>query len=152
MTWRNAAISGFVILWTLVFFYQTLRVNHLSPLLRPIVGRELPRIPLLFPPAGWIMFYQIDPVYGFAEVYGVLDGDPVQLDPHDIFETRAIGYDNIHRNVRVGVLYQERGAAFCRYLQRKFPAYDNFVVVHGRYPDVINTPDHIQRQGLYRCE
>ena len=70
MTWRNRVITGFVICWTLLFQYETLRANYLSPL----VHRELPKLRLLFPPAGWIMFYNIDPHYGFAEVYGVKDG------------------------------------------------------------------------------
>ena len=97
-------ITLLVLCWTLVFQYETLRASYLGPWLK----RELPKLPLLFPPAGWIMFYRVDRSYGYAEVYGVRDPggreEPVLLDPHDIFETRAVGYDNIHRNVLVGVL------------------------------------------------
>lgn len=151
MSRRNVIITCVVILWTLLFHYQTFRVNYLTPWVKRTFDLELPKIPLLFPPAGWIMFYTIDPSYGFAEVYGILGEESVQLDPHDIFTTRAVGYDNIHRNVLVGVLYRDRAPAFCRYLRRTFPAYDAFSVVYGRYPDVVNTPDIVHRQILYRC-
>ena len=148
---RNVFITCLVIVWTLFFHYQTFRVKYLNPFVKQAFQIELPKIPLLFPPAGWIMFYNIDPSYGFAEVYGIRDDESVRLDPHDIFETRAVGYDNIHRNVLVGVLYRERAPAFCRYLDRKFPAYDAFTVVYGQYPDIIKAPDDLQRHVMYRC-
>jgi len=145
---RNALISVFVVCWTLIFHYETLRYNYL----RPLFGREPPKLPLLFPPAGWIMFYNVDRSYGFAEVYGMLATAPVLLDPHEVLETKAIGYDNIHRNVLVGVLSRRAAASFCRYLRRKFPAYDSFAVVYAAYPDLIETPDRILRQVAYRCQ
>ena len=144
---RRIVITWFVICWTILFQYETLRANYLSPFLK----RELPKLPLLFPPAGWIMFYRVDNSYGFAEVYGLHGSQPITLDPHDIFETRAVGYDNIHRNVLVGVLYQDRAPSFCRYLRRRFPAYDAFAVVYRQYPDLINTPERILSQVAYRC-
>ena len=64
---RNLAISVFVIIWIAVFQYETLRLNYLSPL----AGRMLPKVKFLYPPAGWIMFFQVDRLYGFAEVYGL---------------------------------------------------------------------------------
>ena len=148
---RDIAITCFVIVWTLFFHYQTFRVNYLQPFFQRTFNRELPRIPLLFPPAGWIMFYRIDPVYGFTEVYGFRGGEPVLLNPHDVLETRAVGYDNIHRNVLVGVLDPDDAPAFCRFLRRKFPTYDAFAVAYGQYPDLIHTPDHVVRQVVYQC-
>ena len=157
MTW-------FVILWTLLFHYETLRANYLSPLVlrlrsarashaaEGLVGRPLPKFPLLFSPAGWIMFFQVDKTYGFAEVYGLRQGKAVQLDPHEIFATRAVGYDNIHRNMLVGVLDRHDAPAFCRYLHRKFPDDAAFAVVYAQYPDLIQTPDRILRQVAYRCQ
>ena len=146
---RNGRITAFVIIWTLVFHYETLRANYLSPLAR----RELPKLPLLFPPAGWIMFFNVDRSYGFAEVYGLRrNQEPTQLDPHAIFATKAVGYDNIRRNVLVGVLSRNRGQAFCRYLHRKFPDYEQFTVVHAEYPDLLEAPDRVLRQVAYRCE
>ena len=145
---RNTLITWFVICWTLLFQYETLRANYLSPL----AGRELPKLKFLFPPAGWIMFFNIDRSYGFAEVYGIRDRQPFLLDPHDIFKTRAVGYDNIHRNVLVSVLSRRDASAFCRYLHRKFPAYESFAVVAAEYPDLIETPDRVLRQVAYRCE
>ena len=145
---RGVLITAFVIGWTLVFHYETLRANYLSPL----VKRELPKLPLLFPPAGWIMFYNVDRTYGFAEVYGIHDRRATLIDPHTIFSTQAVGYDNIHRNVLVGVLERGRSPAFCRYLRRKFPEEDGFVVLYATYPDLVKTPDRIVRQVAYRCQ
>jgi hypothetical protein len=144
---RTTLISCFVIGWLLVFTYETLRHSHLQPLLK----RELPKLPLLFPPAGWIMFYHVDKSYGLAEVYGIQDGTPTLIDPHEIFETKAIGYDNIRRNVLIGVLYRDRAAPFCRYLRRKFPAYETFAVVYAQYPDLINAPGQVVNQLAYQC-
>lgn len=144
---RNAALSVFVAAWLLLFNYETLRYRHLCPL----TGLNLPKCPLLFPPAGWIMFYSVDRRYGFAEVYGLQAGVPRLIDPHAIFETHNLGYDNIRRNVLVSVLDERLAPAFCPYLRRKFPAYEDFLVVAAAYPDLIATPDRLLRQPLYRC-
>ena len=147
---RNTAISVFAACWLLLFSYETLRAGYLSPL----AGRRLPKFPLLFPPAGWIMFYTVDRTYGFAQVYALSHGGDkaILVDPHDIFETKAVGYDNIRRNVLVGVLARDRAPDFCRYLRRKFPEAQAFAVIYAQYPDVVNEPDRIQRQVAYRCE
>ena len=145
---RNRVITGFVICWTLLFHYETLRANYLSPLAR----RELPKTPLLFPPAGWIMFYRIDPSYGFADVYGIRGEAPERLDPHAVFATRAVGYDNIRRNVLIGVLNQNAAPSFCRYLKRKFPDEERFAVLYAEYPDLIAAPDRVLAKVAYRCE
>ena len=145
---RSIPITWFVLCWTLLFQYESLRANYLSPFLK----RPLPKLALLFPPAGWIMFYNVDARYGFAEVYGIRGNKAVLLDPHTIFSTKAVGYDNIHRNVLVGVLDEHRAPSFCRYLTRKFPSYDDFLVVYAEYPDVVETPDRIVRQPMYRCQ
>ena len=147
MFWRRRTITWFVILWTLLFHYETLRANYLSP----AAGRPLPKLPLLFPPAGWIMFFHVDKAYGFAEVYGLRQGEAVPLDPHEIFATRAVGYDNIHRNMLVGVLERHDAPGFCRYLHRKFPDEAAFAVVYAQYPDLIQTPERILLQVVYRC-
>mgnify|MGYP001618326494 CR=1 FL=1 len=148
---RNVLITTFVVVWTLFFHYQTFRAVCLSPWFQQAFNRPLPRIPLLFPPAGWIMFYRVDASYGFAEVYGLRDRQPALIDPHDILETKALGYDNIHRNALVGVLSREGAEPFCRFLKRKFPAYEQFAVVYGEYPDVATTPDRVLRGVAYRC-
>ena len=144
---RAVLMSAFVLVWTLLFQYETLRANYLSPLCK----RPLPKLPLLFPPAGWIMFFNIDRSYGFAEVYGLKQNQATLLDPHAIFSTKAIGYDNIHRNMLVEVLNRSRGPAFCGYLRRKFPEYELFAIVQCEYPDVVKTPDQVLRQVAYRC-
>ena len=144
---RSIPITWFVLCWTLLFQYESLRANYLSSLFK----RPLPKLALLFPPAGWIMFYSVDRSYGFAEVYGIRGAKFTPLDPHAIFETKAVGYDNIRRNVLVGVLYQDHAQDFCRFLLRKFPRYDDFLVVYAEYPDVVNAPNQILRRPTYRC-
>lgn len=144
---RNVWITAFVALWIAVFHYETLRLNYLSPL----IGRELPKLKFLYPPAGWIMFFNVDRSYGFAEVYGVDAGRSTLLNPHDIFETRAVLYDNIHRNVLISVLSRQDAPRFCRYLRRKFPQYDAFTVIYAMYPDLAEHPDDVQRRVMYQC-
>jgi len=144
---RTTRISVFVVLWLLVFHYETFRLNYLSPL----AGRELPKLKFLFPPAGWIMFFNVDKSYGTAEVYGVRQGEPVRLDPHDIFSSRPVLYDNLHRNVLISVLSPKDGGRFCGYLRRKFPAYDSFAVTYAVYPDIVSQPDRKLYQLAYRC-
>ena len=144
---RNRLITVFVIAWTLVFHYESLRASYVSPL----AGRTLPKLPLLFPPAGWIMFFSVDQSYGFAEVYGMRNGSPVSLNPHDIFRTKAVGYDNIRRNVLVSVLSPSLAASFCPYLKRTFPGDEAFAVVYAAYPDVAAESDRVVRQLAYRC-
>lgn len=144
---RGILITAFVIYWSCLFHYESLRQNYLAPLLR----RQLPKTALLFPPAGWIMFYHVDPRYGFVEVYGRSGDTLIKLDPHEIFRTRAVGYDNIRRNVMVSVLYQDRAQAFCTYLRWKFPRYDAFDVYYGEYPDLIHAPADARFTPVYRC-
>jgi hypothetical protein len=148
---HNAAITVFVIAWIVFFQYQTLRLNYLNPLATQLWHRDLPKIPLLFPPAGWIMFYNVDPAYGLAEVYGLRRGVPEAIDPHAIFPMKNLGYDNIRRNVLVSVLSADSAPRFCRYLARKFPGYASFAVVYAGYPDLVNTPDRLTRHLAYRC-
>ena len=156
---RNLWISLFVILWVAVFHYETLRLNYLSPLM----GRELPKLKFLYPPAGWIMFFNVDRSYGSAQVYGIRGHDmeraighnivsPEMIDPHEIFTTRFIGYDNIRRNVLISVLSGDSAPGFCRYLHRKFPEYGAFAVTYAVYPDVVNRPNEILQQLVYRCQ
>lgn len=144
---RNRWITAFVIVWLLVFHYESLRYSYLRPLLR----RELPKVPLLFPPAGWIMFYRVDASEGRAEVYGLRDGVSELLDPHRIFAMRFVWYDNVRRNVLSSVLDRHRRPAFCRFLARKFPEYPEFVVVYVRYPSVVERPRWPLRYGVYQC-
>lgn len=144
---RDLAITSFVTVWLLVFCYETCRFGVLSPL----AGRALPKLPLLFPPAGWIMFFNVDRSYGFAEVYGVRGDRVERLDPQAIFSTRTVGYDNFHRNILVGVVSREEAPAFCGYLTRRFPDYHHFAVVYAQHPDVVQTPELVQRAISYQC-
>ena len=144
---RHAWIGVFVIVWIVLFHYETLRLHYLSPLL----GRELPKVKWLYPPAGWIMFFNVDRRYGMAEVYGLREGRPVLLDPHEIFRTRFVLYDNIRRNALISVLSPHRAQDFCHFLARKFPSYERFAVVYAQYPDVVDRPADVQRHLAYRC-
>ena len=144
---RNKVISGFVLIWCLLFAYQTLRYNLLNPLL----SLELPRIPLLFPPAGWIMFYQINPTFGTAEIHGIRSKRTTRLNPHQIFQTKTIGYDNFHRNILSEVLDEPRAPLFCDYLNWKFSDYESFLVIYRYYPDVVQKPDYFKKALAYSC-
>ena len=142
--WRRVSISVFVIFWILLFHYESLRAFYLSPL----AGRPLSKFPLLFPPAGWIMFYEVDNSWSTAEVYGRKKiGEPEFIDPHRIFETRFVGFDNIHRNIMVNALDGRRTADFCGFLKRKFPEYDAFIVFLAGYPELVPKGG---RQKMYR--
>ncbi|MGH7197432.1 MAG: hypothetical protein ACREH5_01660 [Candidatus Omnitrophota bacterium] len=144
---RNALITIFVITWTLLFHYESLRLFYLTP----AFGRELPKFKFLFPPAGWIMFYHVDETEGRAEIIGIKGGKPEPIDPHRIFENRWIGYDNIHRNVLITVLDQRHATSFCRYLKRKFPEYERFAVAYVVYPSNLSAPGKNQVQLSYGC-
>ena len=145
---RNFWITALVIVWTLAFHYESVRFFYLNPLFK----RELPKVKFLFPPAGWIMFFHVDETYTMAEVYGVKNGEPQLIDPHRIFETKAIGYDNIHRNVLSSVLYPQRKEDFCRFLRRKFPDYESFLVPVVHYPAVVKEPTKKLYRVMYQCQ
>lgn len=145
---KKTLISLFVIGWICLFHYESLRHFYLEPL----VGHTLPKTKFLFPPAGWIMFFNVDERYGGAQVYGIRSNQPEWIDPHRVFPIRWVGYDNIRRNVLVSVLDERRGRDFCRYLKRKFPEYDEFVVAATYYPSVTRDPATRYRQPVYRCE
>ena len=142
---RDRVITVFVILWLIVFHYESTR--HF--LLEPLLNKALPKVKFLFPPAGWIMFYSVENVSGNVEVYGFKDNKPQLIDPHDIFNTRTIGFDNIHRGILGSFLRQRQQA--CGFLKRKFSFYDQFVVTQVVYPDVAADRENRIEQVLYRC-
>ena len=140
-------IICFVILWTIVFHYESTRHFFLEPLFK----KSLPKVKFLFPPAGWIMFFNVSDSYGYAEVYGVKNGINYLIDPHQILLTRDIGYDNVHRNVLSEVLSVNAGKNFCEFLDRKFPYFENFLVVANEYPHVVTEPFFKLQQIMYKC-
>ena len=144
---RNILISIFVITWLVVFHYESTRYFYLEPLLK----RPLPKVKFLFPPAGWIMFFNVSDSFGYAEVYGIKDGQSQLIDPHQILQTRAIGYDNIHRNALITVLAREMQRPFCGYLRRKFPSFDNFVITYVEYPHLSTQPFERIQRAIYEC-
>ena len=145
---RQVIISIVVIIWTGVFHYESLRNFYLDPLFK----RELPKVKFLFPPAGWIMFFHVDEQFGYAEVYGVKDGVPQPIDPHQIILTRFIGFDNIHRNVLSSVLEPQLQRPFCNFLKKKFPYFDDFLVTAVHYPSVTETPHLRLQKAIYQCQ
>ena len=144
---RNTLISAFTLLWLLVFQYESIRYHYLDPLF----GKRLPKIKFLYPPAGWIMFFRVDDVEVRAEVYGQT-GDRIELiDPHRIFETRWLGYDNLRRNILISTLGGGPDEDFCRYLRRKFPSYDSFAVAQAVYSCRPEAKNEVRRDLAYRC-
>jgi hypothetical protein len=147
MKLRNITISIFVIVWLAIFNYESLRHFYLQPL----VGKPLPKMKFLFPPAGWIMFYNVDDRAGYAEVYGFRNGTPVPIDPHDIVKTRFIGFDMVKRNVLSTVLIPEVRPAFCHSLQNRFPEFERFVVMAVEYPALNQSRYQRQQFPAYQC-
>ena len=112
---RSILISLFVVFWTVCFHYESTRHFFLEPFFK----KPLPKIKFLFPPAGWIMFYNVDNQAVFAEVYGIKGQTQQLIDPHLILTTRQIGYDNIHRNALSEVFMPQSRKPFCKYLEKK---------------------------------
>ncbi|OGX34606.1 MAG: hypothetical protein A3C36_02260 [Omnitrophica WOR_2 bacterium RIFCSPHIGHO2_02_FULL_52_10] len=146
-TRRNWLITCFVILWCLAFHYESVRYFYLEPL----AGRPLPKIKFLFPPAGWIMFYRVDRSYGHVRVFGYKGDQGMEIDPHEIFRVRTIGYDNIHRGVIGSAASSHNQAAFCEHLRRRFGDMDSFRIVSTYYPDFVAHPYEQYHQILYSC-
>ncbi|MDP2652665.1 MAG: hypothetical protein Q8Q08_01395 [Candidatus Omnitrophota bacterium] len=144
---RNIVISVFTALWVVLFQYESLRHFYLQPLLQ----RSLPKFKFLFPPAGWIMFFNVDDTGSYAEIYGVRGRVPQLIDPHLIIETRTIGYDNIHRNILSQILNEGYKGDFCRFLRRKFPEYDDFWITLVHYPSFSQRPRERWQQAVYQC-
>ncbi len=148
LTARNTIISIFVVVWIFVFHYESTRHFYLEPFFK----RELPKVKFLFPPAGWIMFFNVGDNYGNAEVYGVKDGRTQLIDPHQILVTRAIGYDNINRNALSTVLSRDVSQNFCAFLKRKFSYFDSFLVTYVQYPSLVERPFERQQAVAYECK
>ena len=144
---KRSMITVFVVSWLSLFFYETTRVCTLNPLFR----RELPKCKFLFPPAGWIMFYNVGEQEGHCEVYGAKGERYEFIDPHRIFNDRWLGYDNIHRNVLISVLNPAYVESFCRYLKRKFPEYDSFHVFYAITPSNIQYPGRRVLKAAFSC-
>ena len=147
-TWRNRFITVFVILWCVAFHYESVRHFYLQPL----IGRILPKIKFLFPPAGWIMFYRVDEAYGHMRIFGIKGNQNYEIDPHEVFRVRTIGYDNIHRGVIGSAASQRNSRQFCQHLTKRFDDYDNFIVAYEYYPDFIAEPHERIQQVLYTCK
>jgi len=144
---RNIVITVFVILWTCVFHYESLRHFYLNPLF----SQQLPKVKFLFPPAGWIMFFNVGEASGHVEVYGVKDEKPQLIDPHDIFRTRTIMFDNIHRNILSTVASRHQAKSFCRYLQYRFAYFDHFLVTVVYSPSIVDEPYKRFQEVRYEC-
>jgi hypothetical protein len=144
---RNAVITLFVIVWTAVFHYESLRYFYLNSLFK----RDLPKLKLLFPPAGWIMFFDVDDAYATVDVYGIKGNSTQLIDPHDIFRTRTFGFDNIHRGIMGIAANREKAPMFCQFLRRRFPYFEKFAIVQDYYPSITKEPYHRMEQVLYQC-
>jgi hypothetical protein len=144
---RNTIITIFVITWCLAFHYESVRHFYLNPLF----GRELPKIKILFPPAGWIMFFQVDEGFGYTQIFGYKDGKLHEIDPHEVFRVRTVGFDNIRRGVIYGAALRRDNRPFCRQLKRRFPAFDKFQVIYHYYPKATSDPLERISQVAYVC-
>ena len=141
-------ISIFVVFWFFIFHYESVRYFYLERR----VGHPLPKVKFLFPPAGWIMFYNVGPANSYVEVSGIKEGIPQTIDPHDIFRTRTIMFDNIHRNILGAAASPYAAKDFCHFLEHRFPYFDGFIVSELYYPDVTKEPHRRYQQEMYRCK
>lgn len=157
---KRFSIWAFIVIWNAVFFYETFRQFQLTPLVQAACrasgvafpARGLPKLPLLFPPAGWIMFYRVDDSAGGVEVYGVNQGTRTLIDPHRIFATPFVFFDNIRRGMMFSVAEPGRQWAFCNFLRRKFPEYEDFAVTQYQYPSLTGDKPPERLSGLlYTC-
>jgi hypothetical protein len=108
-------------------------------------------VKFLFPPAGWIMFYNVDDRYGYAEIYGVKGEEIHRIDPHEFIRTRNIGFDNIHRGILSSALDKRNAQRFCNYLQYRIPYYDRFIVTSVIHPSITQEPYKRIQNVEYQC-
>lgn len=144
---RNVLISIFVVVWLAVFHYESVRQFYLQPFFK----EPLPKTKFLFPPAGWIMFYQVGDRYTAAEVFGVRKGLIVPIDAHDIIKTRFIGFDMVQRGVLSSMLDKRIKPGFCRYLQKNFPEFDRFIITAIEYPALTRSRYERYQGEVYSC-
>ncbi len=97
------------------------------------------------------MFFNVNDGYGYVEVYGLKNGQPQLIDPHQILQTRAIGYDNINRNALITVLDRNLARSFCGFLRRNLPYFDSFAVTYVNYPRLTQQSFERQQQLAYEC-
>ena len=144
---RNTLITIFVIFWTVLFHYESIRYFYLQPMF----GKPLPKTKFLFPPAGWIMFYHVDDSFAHASVIGINDDGVQEIDPHRILATRTFGFDNIHRNILGTVGYADQARPFCRFLRFRFPQFEKFLVTAVYYPSVTSERIKKFQEVQYQC-
>ena len=144
---RNIFISIFVALWLCVFHYESIRYYYLQPHFHT----PLPKLKFLFPPAGWIMFYNVDDRTGYAQVYGLRKGAVQLIDPHEIIRTRFIGFDMVHRNVLSEVLLPGVRKDFCNALQKQFPEFEKFIITAVDYLSLIRSRFERTETPVYQC-
>jgi len=131
--------------------------------LEPWLKKPLPRVPMLFPPAGWIMFYNVNDQFGEAQVYGI-EGISIVgagrdarinyktkflIDQHEIFRTRTILFDNIKRGLIHGALRNKE--QFCAFLEYRFPYYDGFEIRYIHYPQMSKKTGKKIERIAYQC-
>ena len=97
------------------------------------------------------MFYRVDPSFGYVRVFGYKDGQGNEIDPHEIFRVRTIGFDNIHRGVIGAAASTYNQASFCDHLYRRFGEMDSFRVVATYYPNFVEKPYGQYHQIMYSC-
>lgn len=144
---RNILITLFVIVWTIIFHYESARYFYFQRWF----NRPLPKMKLLFPPAGWIMFYEVTRQSGNVEVYGVKNSVPQLIDPHDIFRTRTFGFDNVHRGIMSVAADEKNKTRFCGFLRKRFPYFDQYVITYDYYPDITKERHQKWQTVLYQC-
>ncbi len=97
------------------------------------------------------MFYRVGESFGYVDIFGFKDGNPHEIDPHEIFGVRTIGFDNIHRGVVSSAASNRNYPKFCDHLERRFPHFENFAVTYTSYPNFVTEPNKRLQRVLYDC-
>jgi len=148
---RNGFISILVIIWLFIFHYESTRYFTHFKIFKLLDDVKHPKIKFLFPPIGWIMFYKVSDSFGNVEVYGIKGTQHQLIDPHEIFRTRTIGYDNIHRGILGTAADIKNASKFCHFLRHRLPYFDNFVVMVKYHPSLTEEHYKIYKQIKYKC-
>ena len=144
---RKILISLLILAGMVLFHYESIRFLYLSPAL----GR-LPEIPFLFPKNGWTLFYKFENFWVNLEVFGSPKGkNPEWIDPHRIFRTRFWGFDTVPHNSLMNIAIYGTQPEFCAFLKKKFPAYENFLLVQSGYRQLVPRRSEKEVFSYFQC-
>jgi hypothetical protein len=97
------------------------------------------------------MFYQVDETYSYIRIFGFKNGQNYEIDPHEVFRVRTIGFDNIHRGVIGAAASESNRYAFCKQLFTRFKDFESLSILNEYYPNFVTDPYKRYQQMLFNC-